>query len=228
MKTIGLIGGMSWHSTIDYYKIINELISKKLGGWHSAKIILYSVDFEEIDLEHMTDHAEKSDQILFTAAQSLEKAGADFILIGANTAHVLADQIQKQVTIPILHIADATAEHIKTKNITKVGLLGTAYTMQQDFYKKRLENKGLTVLVPELKDQETINNEINNVCMGKANPEAKQLLINIINTLEQQGVEGIILGCTELPLIVNQKDVEIPLFNTTRIHAEAAVKKALE
>jgi len=229
MKTIGLIGGMSWKSSLEYYRIINELTNKKLGGWHSAKILMYSVDFEEIDIEHHTKEWAKSDKILFDAAKVLEKGGADFIIIGANTAHVLADDIQEKIKIPILHIADATAEKIKNKKFNKVGLLGTKYTMQENFYKGRLEKMhNLKIIVPEEKEREIVHAEINNVILGKRNPHAKQQLIDVIHNLVKNGAEAIILGCTELPLLVQQRDVNIPLFNTLEIHAEKAVEYALK
>jgi len=219
MKTIGLIGGMSWRSTIEYYRIINELIQNKLGGWHSAKILLYSIDFDEIE----------KDNTLIDAAKSLERGGADFILICANTSHNLYKIIQSSVKIPILHIADATAKKVKAAKIKTVGLLGTKRTMEEDFYKGRLERMhGLKVIVPQEKERELINKEINNLCLGKEDPQAKQQFIQIINNLVKNGAEGIILGCTEIPLLIQQKDVKIPLFDTTKIHAESAVEYALK
>jgi len=229
MKTIGLIGGMSWKSSLDYYRIINESVHEKLGGWHSAKIIMYSVDFNEIDLEHRTKEWIKSDKILIDAARTLEYAGADFIIIGANTAHTLADEIQKNIKIPILHIADATAEKIKEKQINTIGLLGTKHTMNQEFYKGRLEKKyGLKVIVPDEAEKEIIHKEINNVILGISSPDARKKYVNIINNLVKKGAEGIILGCTEIPLIVEQKDVKVQLFDTARIHAESAVEYSLK
>lgn len=228
MKTIGLIGGMSWRSSLEYYKIINEVVQKKLGGWHSAKIILYSVDFEEIDLEHNTKDWVKSDKILIEAAKSLENGGADFVLLCANTPHKIFDEIQKNVKIPLLHIADVTAEKIKSVKLKTIGLLGTKTTMKESFYRERLEKKhGLKVIVPDEKEMETLNEEINNICLGKLNPKAKEKIIKIINNLLEKGAEGVILGCTEIPLLVLQKDVDFLLFDTTRIHAEAAVDYAL-
>ena len=218
MKTIGLIGGMSWRSSIEYYRIINEEIQKKLGGWHSAKILMYSIDFDE-----------ESEDILVDAAKKLENGGANFIIICANTPHRMYEEIQTNVKIPILHIADATAEKIKSEKIKKVGLLGTKRTMEEDFYKGRLEKKhGLSVIVPEEKEREIINKEINNLCLGKTNPNAKPQFIQIINNLVKNGAEAVILGCTEIPLLIQQKDANIPLFDTTRIHAESAVEFALK
>lgn len=229
MKTIGLIGGMSWRSSLEYYRIINEMIQKKLGGWHSAKILMYSVDFDEIDLEHATKDWIKSDKILIDAAKKLEKGGADFIVLCANTAHAMADEIQENIKIPVLHIADATAEKIKSSKIRNVGLLGTKFTMQEDFYKGRLEKKHkLKVIIPQEKEREIINKEINNLCLGKTNPLAKQQFIDVINNLVKNGAEAVILGCTEISLLVQQKDVKVPLFDTTRIHAESAVEYSLK
>jgi aspartate racemase len=228
MKTIGLLGGMSWKSTLDYYQIINETVQHTLGGWHSAKIIMYSVNFDEIDLEHQTKDWAKSDKILIDAAKTLEKAGADFIVICANTAHIMADMIQKNTKIPVLHIADVTAEKIKATNIKKVGLLGTKFTMNEAFYKERLEKKhGLKVIVPNNKEKEIINTEINNIILGKASLSAKQQFVSILNNLVKNGAEGVILGCTEIPLIVSQKDIQVILFDTTRIHAESAADYAI-
>jgi len=229
MKTIGLIGGMSWRSSLEYYRIINETIQGKLGGWHSAKILMYSVDFDEIDLEHNTKDWAKSDEILIDAAKKLENGGADFVVLCANTAHTMADKIQDNIKIPILHIADATAEKIKSAKIKNVGLLGTKFTMQEDFYKGRLEKKHrLRVIVPQEKEREIVNKEINNLILGKTNPLAKRQFIKIINNLVKNGAEAIILGCTEIPLIVQQKDVKVLLFDTTRIHAESAVEYSLK
>ena len=219
---------MSWKSSLEYYRIINELIQKKLGGWHSAKIIMYSVDFGEIDLEHRTKEWKKSDEILFNAAKKLEQSGADFIIIGANTAHVLTEDMQKLVKIPILHIADATAEEILNKKIKTVGLLGTKYTMQEEFYKGRLERiHKIKVIVPDETERDIVNNEINNVILGEKSPQAKQQIIKIIDNLVKNGAEAIILGCTELPLIIDQKDVKIPFFDTMKIHIEKAVEYSL-
>jgi aspartate racemase len=229
MKTIGLLGGMSWRSSLEYYRIINETIQRKLSGWHSAKILMYSVDFDEIDLEHHTQDWMKSDKILIDAAKKLEKGGADFIILCANTAHTMFDKIQENVKIPILHIADATAEKIKSAKIKKVGLLGTKFTMEENFYKGRLEKKhGLQVLVPQEKEREIVHNEINKFILGKTSPEAKQQFISIINNLVKNGAEAVILGCTEIPLLVQQKDVKVMLFDTTRIHAESAVEYSLK
>jgi aspartate racemase len=229
MKIIGLIGGLSWRSTIEYYRIINETIQNKLGGWHSAKILMYSVDFDEIDTIHKTKDGVETDDVLIDAAMRLEKGGADFIIICANTPHRTYEAIQACVKIPILHIADATAEKIKSEKIKKIGLLGTKRTMEEDFYKGRLENKhGFKVIVPEEKEREFVNKEINKLCLGEDNPNAKNKFIQIMDNLVKNGAEGIILGCTEIPLIIQQKDIKVPIFDTTRIHAEAAVEYSLK
>jgi aspartate racemase len=229
MKTIGLIGGMSWHSSIEYYRIINEIIQKKLGGWHSAKLLLYSVDFDEIDTIHKTKSGIETDDVLVDAAKRLEDGGADFIIICANTPHRTYDAIQASVKIPVLHIADATAEKIKAAKIKTIGLIGTKATMEQEFYKGRLEKKyGFKILVPREKERNNISNEINNICLGKTSTQAKKIFLNAINNLVKQGAEGVILGCTEIPLFVQQKDADVPLFDTMRIHAESAVEYSLK
>jgi len=228
METIGLIGGMSWRSSLEYYKIINETIQKKLWGWNSAKVLLYSVNFNDIDLEHTTNDREKSDAILIDTAKKLEQWWANFILLCANTAHVLIDKIEENIDIPVLHIADATAEKIIAKNITRVGLLGTKHTMQEDFYKGRLEKKyWLEVIVPEEQEREIVHKEINNLCLWINNPWAKQVFIVAINNLAKNGAEAVILWCTEIPLIIQPEDVDVILFDTTRIHAESAAELSL-
>jgi aspartate racemase len=228
MKVIGLIGGMSWKSSLEYYKIINELISARLGGWHSAKLIMYSVDFDEIDIEHNNEDWKKTDRILIESAKKLEKAGADCVIICANTMHKLADDIQSNIKVPLIHIADATAERIEKKKIKNIGLLGTKFTMREDFYKGRLSRKyKLNVLVPEEDEIDIVNNEINNFILGKFNSAGKKKMLNVIDGLIKRGAEGIILGCTELPLIITEKDTKVPLFDTLRIHAEKAVEFSL-
>lgn len=220
---------MSWKSSLGYYKIINETIQNKLGGWHSAKIFMYSVDFDEIDFEHNTKDWVKSNKILINAAKRLEKGGADFLVLCANTAHTMTDEIQDNIKIPVLHIADATAEKIKIAKIKNVGLLGTKFTMEEDFYRQRLEEKhGLRVIVPPKKEREIVNTEINNLCLGKTNSRAKQQFRDIINNLVRNGADAVILGCTEIPLLIQQKDVKVPLFDTMRIHAESAAEYSLK
>ncbi len=229
MKTIGLIGGMSWQSTLEYYRIINETVKEKLGGNHSAKCILYSVDFAEVvELAREGKWTEFTD-LMIKAAQKLERADAEFIVICTNTIHKLAEDVQKNVNIPILHIVDAVADKIKEKGFSKVGLLGTKFTMEEEFYKKRLEQKyDIEVIIPDKEDRETIHNVIyNELCLGLIKPSSKDIFLEIIKNLNVKGAEGVILGCTEIPLLVKEEDVDIPLFDTTGIHAKAAVEFAL-
>ncbi|HIQ89567.1 TPA: aspartate/glutamate racemase family protein [Candidatus Galligastranaerophilus faecipullorum] len=229
MKTIGLLGGMSFESTIPYYKIINEEINKALGGLHSAKIILYSVDFAEIEECQKTDNWQKSAQILSGAAKNLEDAGADCIVLCTNTMHKVADEIQNAIDIPLLHIAQTCAEELKKNSIKKAALAGTKYTMQQDFYKKELAKNGIEVLIPEDNDIEIINNIIfQELCKGKFLKESKKEFIRIINSLVENGAEGIIFGCTEIGLLLNQDDLSIKVFDTTAIHAKKAAEFALQ
>ncbi|MBS6327616.1 MAG: aspartate/glutamate racemase family protein [Veillonella sp.] len=223
MKTIGLIGGMSWESTITYYQVLNETIKQALGGLHSAKCILYSVDFEEIEKCQANGDWNRSAEILSDAAQSLEKAGADYIVICTNTMHKVADEIERHIHIPLLHIAEMTAVELEKSGITKVGLLGTKYTMQQDFYKYILENRGIHVVIPNEDQVELVNDIIyNELCLGVISNESKQQYLDIIGDLVKSGVQGVILGCTEIGLLVKQDDTDIPLFDTTLIHAKNA------
>lgn len=228
MKTIGLLGGMSWESTVSYYTLINQGIQSELGGLHSAKILLGSVDFQEIETCQAQGEWEKSGEILADYAKGLETAGADFLLICTNTMHKVAPQIQQQLTIPILHIADATIDQLKQEGITKVGLLGTKYTMTQDFYKERIIDQGIEVLIPDEEAIERVNTVIfDELCLGRINAASKQQYLAVIDQLKAEGAQGIILGCTEIGLLIQQADVDIPLFDTTEIHCTAAVKKAL-
>ncbi|MDG0766730.1 aspartate/glutamate racemase family protein [Bacillus halotolerans] len=228
MKTIGLIGGMSWESSAEYYRIINEEIKKKLGGLHSAKCLLYSVDFKEIEHYQSVGAWEKAGEALGEVARSLEKAGADFIVICTNTMHKVLGYIQEMITIPILHIADATAEQIIRQDIRSVGLLGTKYTMEQDFYKSRIASHDINVIVPDDDERELINNIIyQELCLGEIKQSSKNVYKKIINNLVDRGAEGIILGCTEIGLLVKVEDSEVPLFDTTLIHAQKAVNKSL-
>lgn len=223
MKTIGLIGGMSWESTITYYQVLNETIKQALGGLHSAKCILYSVDFEEIEKCQANGDWNRSAEILSDAAQSLEKAGADYIVICTNTMHKVADEIERHIHIPLLHIAEMTAVELEKSGITKVGLLGTKYMMQQDFYKCILENRGIHVVIPNEDQVELVNDIIyNELCLGVISNESKQQYLDIIGDLVKSGVQGVILGCTEIGLLVKQDDTDIPLFDTTLIHAKNA------
>lgn len=228
MKTIGLLGGMSWESTLEYYRIINETTKQRLGKLHSAKIAMVSVDFEPIEvLQHQGDW-EATAKILEHSAKNVERAGADFLLICTNTMHKVAPQIEQNIDIPILHIADATGEALVKDGVKKVGLLGTGFTMEQDFYKNRLkENFELDVVVPNSDDRAIIHKIIyEELCLGKIEESSKQNYINIINKLVEDGCEAIILGCTEIGLLVKKNDVDIPLYDTAYIHAKAAVQMA--
>lgn len=230
MKTIGLIGGMSWESSLEYYRIINEFVRDKLGGLHSAKIVMVSFDFTEIAALQDGGNWDAAAALLTNAAQRLEKAGADALVICTNTMHKVADQVQKNVAVPLLHIADATAEDIKTMGLRKVGLLGTTFTMEESFYRKKLvDEHGLKVILPE-EDERTIVNHViyDELCRGQITPSSKETFCRIMQNLVANGAEGIILGCTEIGLLVNQQDVLIPLFDTTVIHAKAAAQFALE
>ena len=230
MKTIGLIGGMSWESSLEYYRIINEFVRDKLGGLHSAKIVMVSFDFTEIAALQDEGNWDAAAQLLIGAAQRLEQAGADALVICSNTMHKVADQVQKNVAVPLLHIADATAEDIKTMGLRRVGLLGTTFTMEESFYRKKLvDEHGLKVILPE-EDERTIVNHViyDELCRGQITPSSKETFCRIMQNLVANGAEGIILGCTEIGLLVNQQDVLIPLFDTTVIHAKAAAQFALE
>ena len=228
MKTIGLIGGMSWESTVTYYKIINETVKERLGGFHSGKILLYSVDFAEIEECQAKGEWEKSAEILSEAAENLEKAGADFIVICTNTMHKVAGKIQENIKIPVIHIADATAHKLKQDGILKTALLGTKYTMTQDFYKEKLGENGIEVLIPEEKDIEIVNHVIyEELCLGKILDSSRKEYIRIIDGLKEKGAQGVILGCTEIGLLISQKDSPLPVYDTTEIHALSACEKAL-
>jgi len=221
LKTIGLIGGMSWESTVTYYKIINEVIKEKLGGLHSAKCVLYSVDFQEIEECQANGNWEKSGEILGEAAYNLEKAGADFIVICTNTMHKVVKQIKEKISIPILHIAEMTAEKILEKGLKNIALLGTKYTMEQDFYKSKLIEKGINVIIPDKNDIEIINEVIyDELCLGTINSNSKKKFLEIVDKLRSKGAEGIILGCTEIGLLIKNEDTDVPLFDTAIIHAE--------
>ena len=223
LKTIGLIGGMSWESSMTYYKVINETVKNKLGGLHSAKCIMYSVDFYEIEKCQADGNWEKSGEILGEAAYNLEKAGADFIVICTNTMHKVINQIKERISIPILHIAEMTAEKILEKKMKNIALLGTKYTMEQDFYKSKLIEKGINVIIPDKNDIEIINKVIyDELCLGIINPESKVKYLEIVKTLKQKGAEGIILGCTEIGLLIKSEDTDVSLFDTALIHAEQA------
>ncbi|UZD46240.1 aspartate/glutamate racemase family protein [Peribacillus frigoritolerans] len=229
MKTIGLIGGMSWGSSLEYYRIINEEVKAKLGGLHSAKCILYSVDFEEIERCQAEGDWESSGKLLGDAALSLEKAGAEMILICTNTMHKVIGYIEEKVSLPILHIADSTAKQIQKSKISTVGLLGTKYTMEQDFYKTRIETNGINVLIPSEEDRKVINKVIyEELCLGEIQQSSRDYYKKVIKGLVDDGAEGIILGCTEIGLLVKPEDSEVPLFDTAVIHAIESVNVALE
>ena len=229
MKTIGLIGGMSWESSLEYYRIVNETVKEKLGGLHSCKCLMYSVDFGVIEaLQHQNKWDELT-KLMIEAAQNLKHGGADFIVICTNTMHKMAPEIETATGLNILHIADVTGAAISKDQIQKVGLLGTRFTMEGDFYKKRLkDNYDIEVIIPEDTDRQIIHDIIyNELCLGVIKDDSRQKYIDIINKLCANGAEGIILGCTEIPLLIKQSDVLIPVYDTTKIHAESAVDFAL-
>lgn len=229
MKTIGLVGGMSWESSIEYYRIINETVKAKLGGLHSAKSIMYSVDFAEIEaLQHQGEWSEAA-ALIIRAAESLERGGADFFIVCSNTMHKVADEVQKHVRIPLLHIADATAREIKGQQLKTIGLLGTRFTMEDDFYSGRLMGKhGLQVLIPSAEERGVVHRVIyDELCAGQVKPSSREQYVRVMDHLVENGAEGIVLGCTEIGLLVGAKDSRVPLFDTTKIHAVAAVEFAL-
>jgi aspartate racemase len=229
MKTIGLIGGMSWESTVTYYKIINETVKRQLGGLHSAKCLLYSVDFDEIEQYQSRGEWEKSGEVLADAAVRLEQAGADFIVICTNTMHKVAPAVQSKISIPLVHIAEATADELEKHRIAKVALLGTKYTMTQDFYKAKLIDRGIEVLVPEENEIETVNSIIyDELCLGIISEKSRAEYVRIVKKLSQRGAQGVILGCTEIGLLLRQSDTETPLFDTTVIHATKAAMLSVE
>ena len=229
MKTIGIIGGLTWYSTLDYYRLLNELTNKRLGGAHAAKVILNSVDFAEIKVLTEAQDWEGIAVIMCKAAKSLELAGADCLLIGANTMHKIAAEIQAAVNIPVIHIGVVTAAAIKNTGLKKIALLGTKYTMQLDFYKAKLADNGIATIIPGETDITFINNSIyNEFSSGIFLPETKAAYLRIINVLIEEGAEGIILGCTEIPILIKQQDCTVPIFDTTLLHATAAVDFALD
>ena len=229
LKTIGLIGGMSWESTVSYYQLINEGIKNQLGGFHSAKICLYSVDFAEIEKLQHSGEWQRTADILIAAGRSVEYAGADCLLICTNTMHKVADQVAGAVSIPLLHIADSTAGKLAQDKVSRVGLLGTRFTMEQDFYKGRLQEKyGIDVLVPDDSERQLVHDVIyDELCMGKILPESRNAYLQVVQGLKQRGAQGVILGCTEIALLIQQTHTRVPLYNTTEIHAQSAVEFAL-
>jgi aspartate racemase len=229
MKTIGLLGGMSWHSSLEYYRIINETTQARLGGVHSARCVLYSVEFAEIDTLERQNRWEDAAPIVRAAAQNLERGGADFVVICSNTTHKLADHIQAHVPIPILHIAEATARAIQAAGLQRVGLLGTRFTMEEDFIRgKLIWDYGLDVIIPAASDRETVHRVIyDELCAGLFQEDSRSHYIEIMARLVEAGAEAIILGCTEIGLLVHSNDCQVPLFDTTQLHAAAAVDYAL-
>ena len=228
MKTIGLLGGMSWESTQTYYRLLNEGVKTRLGGLHSAKIVLYSVDFADIEaLQHKGDWGATA-RILSDAALSLEKAGADFLMIGTNTMHKVAPEIEQVLRIPLLHIADATAKILSRDGISRVGLLGTRFTMEQAFYRERLENAGIDVVIPDEPQRHLIHRVISEeLCLGQIVADSRRAYLEVVDSLAERGAEAVILGCTEIGLLIRQDDTPVPLYDTTGIHAAQAVELAL-
>ena len=229
MKTIGMLGGMSWESSIEYYRIINQVTRQRLGGLHSANLVMVSVDFAPIELLQSQDRWEEAAGVLTASARQVQAAGADFLLIATNTMHKVYPQIQAALEIPVVHIADTTAHKIREAGLERIGLLGTIYTMQQDFYKGRLQEQyGLEIIVPGESDQRQVNQVIfEELVLGKIREESREMYSQVIQGLIAMGAQGIILGCTEIPLIVNPEDFDVPIFDTTHIHAETAVDIAL-
>jgi aspartate racemase len=230
MKTIGLIGGMSWESSIEYYRIINETVKQRLGGLHSAKSVMVSVDFAEIEALQHQERWDEATALMIETARNVEAGGADFVLICTNTMHKMADAVQAHIQIPLLHIADATADRIKSMGLQRVGLLGTRFTMEEDFYRGRLvERHGLHVVVPAEEEREIVHRVIyDELCVGDVRQSSREQYVSIMAHLANAGAEGIILGCTEISLLVRDDDSPVPIFDTTRVHAVAAVEYALE
>ncbi len=230
MKTIGLLGGMSWESTVLYYQLLNQGVRERLGGLHSAKIVMHSVDFAEIEQFQVNGQWQEAGTLLADAALALERSGADMVLICTNLMHKVAPIIESQINAPLLHIADAAGQVIKGQGLKKVGLLGARYTMEEGFYRQRLlDNFELDVLIPENEDRESIHRVIfDELCQGKFTAESRQNYLAIINKLRDKGAEGVILGCTEIPLLVRQEDTDLPLFNTAALHAQYALENSFD
>lgn len=228
MKTIGLIGGMSWESTQTYYRLINQKVREQLGGLHSAKIVLYSVDFAEIEALQRKGDWDETAKILISAAQSVKAGGADVLLICTNTMHKVAPQIEQASAMPLLHIADATAKELIRDEITSIGLLGTRFTMEQIFYRERLEEQGINVIIPEDSERDAVHRIIyEELCQGIINPDSKATYLDIVDSLAARGAQAVILGCTEIGLLIQSSDTNIALYDTTEIHAAQAVEFAL-
>ena len=229
MKTIGLIGGMSWESTLPYYRLVNEAVKSHLGGLHSARLVLYSVDFHEVEQLQRSGDWARAGALLGEAAAALERAGADFLVLCTNTMHKVADAIEQATSIPLLHSADPTAEAILSTGLHRVGLLGTRFTMEQPFYRERLESRhGIQVLVPDDADRAEVHRVIyEELCLGSVREESRQVYRQVIERLVERGAEAVILGCTEIGLLVGTADASVPLFDTTLLHARAAAQEAL-
>jgi aspartate racemase len=227
-RVIGMLGGMSWESSAQYYQLANELVRERLGGLHSARCLLASVDFADIETLQEAGRWEEAGQLLAEAAKGLEAGGADVLLLCTNTMHKVADQVQAAVSIPLLHLADVTAQAVTKSGLRTVGLLGTAFTMEQDFYRDRLASHGLTVLIPPPADRAEVHRIIyDELCLGKVREESRQIYRNIITGLAEAGAEGVVLGCTEIELLVSAADSPVPVFPTTRLHVAAAVELSL-
>jgi len=229
MKLIGVIGGMSWESSLEYYRIMNETVKERLGGWHSARVLMHSVDFHEVEIQQSTGNWQAAAEMLSEAAVSLEKGGAGMVVIATNTMHKVAAEVRAAVGIPLLHIGDAVGEAVSAKRLRTLGLLGTRFTMEEDFLKGYLEEHyGLTIIIPDAAERARVHGVIyNELCLGTIKPESKRAYLEIIRKMGQSGAQGVILGCTEIPLLVKQPDVDLPLFDTTYLHARKAVEVAL-
>jgi aspartate racemase len=227
-RLIGMIGGMSWESTAEYYRLANELVRERLGGLHSARLVLASVDFAEVEQMQVTGEWDRAGELLAGVAKSLEAAGADFLVLCTNTMHKVADHIETAVSVPLLHLGDTTAEAVRNSGLNTVGLLGTAFTMEQPFYRERLARHGLTVLVPPPAERAEVHRVIyEELCLGKVWPGSRQAYKEIIAGLVAAGAEGVVLGCTEIELLVPPEDSPVPLFPTARLHVAAAVARSL-
>jgi aspartate racemase len=228
MRTIGLLGGMSWESTAIYYRLANELVRERLGGLHSARLLMLSVDFAPIEEMQVDGRWDEAGELLAAEARRLEAGGADLLVLCTNTMHKVADTVQGAVSIPLLHLGDATADAVKEAGLTTVGLLATGFTMSQDFYRDRLESHGLTVLVPSAEDQALVHQVIyDELCLGVVRDESRAAYVEVVDRLVAQGAEGVILGCTEIEMLIGPDDLDVPSFPTTRIHIEAALDAAL-
>ena len=228
MRTIGLLGGMSWESTAIYYRLVNELVRERLGGLHSARLLLASVDFAEIEEMQVAGDWDRAGDLLAAEASRLERAGADFLLLCTNTMHKVADAVEDAVSIPLLHLGDATAQAVLASGIQSVGLLGTGFTMSEGFYRDRLASHGLTVLVPSPEDQQLVHRVIyDELCLGVVREESRAAYVEVVGRLVAQGAEGVVLGCTEIEMLIGPEDVDVTTFPTTRLHVEAAVDRAL-